>query len=228
MSTLFYGKACAFWGVLPANPTLYHVKSFKSVISRATCDFVIEFHVTKTLSEAKGCLMNFQSLAKCSTTHAGYNMVCKNCVDKRSWPISIDHVESHPKFKKLKVELRDLKRKNRELEKELGKADSIVAEGCARHMRLTDENKRLRKDNADLEKEIADLTRDVNEVNGMNRSLKFDADNAQAECVRLECENSALLRSNAALKEGNEALKEDYAVLEATLLRPRHGPMGSS
>jgi len=219
MSTLFYGKACAFWGVLPANPTLYHVKSFKSVISRATCDFVIEFHVTRTLSEAKGCLMNFQSLAKCSTTHAGYNMVCKNCVDERSWPISID--QSHPK-------LRDLKRKNRELEKELKKADYIVAEGCARHMRLADENKRLRKDNADLEKEIADLTRDVNEVNGMKRSLKFDADNAQAECVRLECENSALLRSNAALKEGNEALKEDYAALEATLLRPRHGPTGSS
>jgi hypothetical protein len=234
MSTLFYGKACAFLGILPANPPLFHVKSFKRVISGLFCDFVIEFHVTKTLSEAKACLMNFDSLVKCSTTHPGYKMVSQKCVDQRSWPISVDHVESNPKFKKLKVELRDLKRENRELEKELGKArcdkdisDSMIAEGCARHARLADENKLLRKDNALLEMEIFDLKRGISEADGLKRSLKFDADNAQAECVRLEGEKNALFRANIALKDQNETLREDNAVLEAALLKPRHAPTGS-
>jgi len=86
----------------------------------------------------------------------------------------MDSIECHPMFKKLKVELRDLKRDNRNLEKELAEAarengilNATTDHACAKHIMLTNEKKKLTRenkllvsDNNFLEDEIAMLKAD--------------------------------------------------------------------
>ena len=183
MAAMFYGQTPAV--LLPPNPSAHRVKSLQYATFGDVCHFVIEFHVTKTLKEVRD-LLGVASLFKCSITHPGYNKVVQspNRIE-HSWPISMDSIECHPKFKKLKVELRNLKRDYRELEKELAEAvrengilEATTDHACAKHImlinekkNLTKENKLLVSDNNFLEDEIA--------------MLKADNARLAAECDRL-------------------------------------------
>ena len=166
MSTLFYGKAVVYGlAVLPANPQDFYMKNFRSMVSGLECYFVIEFHVTKKVTEAMGCLLNVNSLKRCTKTHPVYVMVSQKCTDQRSWPISVERVQSHPKFKKLKADLVALGRENRDLEKELGNAlrDNKV---------LKDENFKLSKGFSAAQAENSRLSEEKNVLLLENARLK--------------------------------------------------------
>ena len=186
MSTLFYGRGVVYGlSVLPANPQDFYMKNFRSMVSGLECYFVIEFHVTKKVTEAMGCLLNVNSLKRCTKTHAVYVMVSQKCTDQRSWPISVERVQSHLKFKKLKADLVTLGRENLDLEKELGNA---------------------LRDNKVLEDENFKLSKGFSAANQCKR-------NTQAENSRLSEEKNVLLLENARLKDENAALRDDYSLL---------------